>query len=106
MKKISIVFLLLSALTSCKKYLDVNQTPNNPTAVPPSTLLPGTTIGIAFANGNELNRATSAMVQHIAGVASQTAAYDVYNLDGSFSNQWNFEIYGGSINNLQILIDQ
>jgi hypothetical protein len=106
MKKISAIFLLFFALTSCKKYLDVNQTPNNPTDVPPSTLLPGTTVGIAFANGNELNRATSALVQHIAGVANQTAAYDIYNLDGAFSNQWNFEIYGGSLNNLQLLIDR
>lgn len=106
MKKISIVVLLFFALTSCKKYLDVNQTPNNPTDVPPSTLIPGTTIGIAFANGNELNRATSALVQHITGVANQTASYDIYNLDGSFSNQWNFEIYGGSINNLQLIIDR
>lgn len=106
MKKISILLLLIVGLSSCKKYLDVNQTPNNPTAVPPSTILPNTTIALAFANANDLNRAASALVQHIAGVANQTAAYDVYNLDGAFDNQWNFEIYNGAVNNLQILIDQ
>ncbi len=101
------MFLLSAVLfTSCKKFLDVNKTPNNPSTVPPSTILPNTTIALGFANGNDLNRATSALVQHIAGVANQTAAYDVYVLDGSFDNQWNFELYNGAINNLQILIDQ
>ncbi|MGE5106164.1 MAG: SusD/RagB family nutrient-binding outer membrane lipoprotein, partial [Sphingobacteriales bacterium] len=85
---------------------DVNSTPNNPLTVPPSAILPNTTIAMAFANANDLNRATSAIVQHIAGVANQTQAYDIYNLDGSFDNQWNGEIYNGCINNLQVLIDQ
>jgi hypothetical protein len=106
MKKISVLLLLFMVFASCKKYLDVNTTPNNPTAVPPSTILPTTTIGLAFANSNDLDRATSALVQHIAGVANQTAAYYVYNLDGAFDNQWNGEIYGNTLNDLQILIDQ
>ena len=91
---------------SCKKFIDVNTSPNNPPTVPAATLLPTTTIGLAFANSNDLSRATSALVQHIAGVANQTAAYDVYNLDGAFDNQWNAEIYGIDLSDLQILIDQ
>ena len=107
MKKVSIILLSgLVLFTSCKKFLDVNNTPNNPTTVPASTILPNTLIALGFANSNDLNRATSALMQHIAGVANQTAAYDVYALDGAFDNQWNFEIYNGAINNLQILIDQ
>lgn len=106
MKKILIIILTLCVLTSCKKYLDVNATPNNPLAVPPNTILPTATIAMAFANSNDLNRVTSVLSQHIAGVANQTAAYDVYLLDGSFDNQWSGEIYNGAINNLQILIDQ
>ena len=97
MKKISFLFLLFITFASCKKFIDVNVTPNNPTAVPPNTILPTTTIGLAFANSNDLNRVTSALIQHIAGVANQTAAYDVYLLDGSFDNQWNGEIYGVSL---------
>ena len=106
MKKVSFLFFLLIAFASCKKYLDVNISPNNPPSVPATTILPTTTIGLAFANSNDLNRATSALVQHIAGVANQTAAYDVYNLDGAFDNQWNGEIYGTDLNDLQILIDR
>jgi len=107
MKKISfLLFLFIVFFASCKRYLDVNISPNNPPSVPATTILPTTTIGLGFANSNDLNRATSALVQHIAGVANQTAAYDVYNLDGAFDNQWNGEIYGVDLADLQILIDQ
>ena len=106
MKKLSFLFLIFISFISCKKFLDVNTTPNNPTAVPPNTILPTTTIGMGFANSNDLDRATSALAQHIAGVGNQTAAYDVYNLDGNFDNQWNGEIYGINLSDLQILIDQ
>jgi len=106
-KSFFIYFLLPAVLLlgSCKKYLNVNTSPNNPQTVPSTVLLPTTTIGIAFANSNDLDRATSAIMQHIAGVANQTQGYDVYNFSGAFDNQWNGEIYGGSINNCQTLIN-
>src|SRR5436189_5817545 len=107
MKKISFIILLPIVFASCKKYIaDVNTSPNNPQVAPVTTLLPTTEIGLAFANSNDLNRATSALMQHIAGVANQTLAYDVFNLDGSFDNQWNSEIYGNTLSDLQIIIDQ
>ncbi|MEO7445409.1 MAG: SusD/RagB family nutrient-binding outer membrane lipoprotein [Ferruginibacter sp.] len=105
MKKLLFIILAAALFTSCKKgFLDVNTTPNNPTVVPPSVILPNTTIGIAFANGNDLNRAASVLVQHTAGVANQVRDYDLFNLDGAFDNQWNGEIYGGTLNNLEVLI--
>ncbi len=107
MKKISSLLILTALSVSCSKdYLDVNKTPNNPTAVPPSALLPNVVIATAFANANDLNRGASVLVQHTAGVANQVAAYDVFALDGAFDNQWNFEVYNGCINNMQVLIDQ
>lgn len=105
MRKLILFLIILALFASCKKYLDVNQTPNNPISVPPSVLLPTTTTAIAFANTNDLDRATSLLVQHIAGIASQAADYDVYKLEGYFDNQWNFELYNGAINNLAKLID-
>ncbi|HEY4336969.1 MAG TPA: SusD/RagB family nutrient-binding outer membrane lipoprotein, partial [Puia sp.] len=103
-----LLFLLLLStlgLGACKKYLDVNTSPNQPSAVPPATLLPTTEIGIGFANSNDLDRATSAIMQQIAGVANQTQGYDVYNFSGAFDNQWNGELYGGVINNCVNLIN-
>jgi hypothetical protein len=106
LNKICILSVGLLSMASCKKYLAVNTTPNNPTTVPPSVLLPTTTIAIAFANQNDLNRASSALIQHIAGVANQTQQYDIYNLAGNFDNQWNNELYDGAIVNCRQLIAQ
>jgi hypothetical protein len=104
MKKIAIYILLLSSLASCKKFMDINTDPNNPTDVPPKLILPTTTVGIAWTNGNQLGRAASLLIQHNAGIAGNPAAFDVYNLEGQFDNQWNFELYAGTIVNLRILI--
>jgi hypothetical protein len=109
MKKLNIILIIfaIASLAACKKgFLDVNTTPNNPTTVPPSVLLPNITIATAFGNGNDLNRAASVLIQHAAGTGNQVASYDQFFLDGAFDNQWNFEIYNGAINNMQLLIDQ
>lgn len=105
-RKLILLLLAGIALGSCKKYINVNTSPNAPTSVPPSVLLPTTEIGIAFANGNDLDRATSAITQQIAGVANQTQGYDVYNFSGAFDNQWNGELYGGVVNNCRAMINQ
>jgi hypothetical protein len=105
-QRILILLLFTGTLIgSCKKYVAVNTNPNNPTVVPPSVLLPTTITGIAWSNGNDLSRATSAIMQHIAGVANQTLGYDVYNFSGAFDNQWNGELYDGIINNCVALIN-
>lgn len=106
MRKYIILLLVIVALASCKKFLDVNKTVNNPLDVPARLLLPTTTVGMAWSNGNALGRAASVLVQYNAGLAGDPDDYDAYNLEGDFDNQWNFEIYNGTINNLRILIDK
>lgn len=87
------------------KFLDVNTTPNAPTAVTMPVLLTSTVINTGFMATNELGRATSVLTQQYAGIANASAAYDTYVLRGSFDNQWNFELYGGTLINAQTLID-
>jgi hypothetical protein len=107
MNKTIIYILLISlSITSCKKYLDVNVDPNNPTDVPQRLLLPTTSVGMAWANANELGRAAALLVQYNSGVSGSPAAFDVYNLEGNFDNSWNYEIYNGTISNLRILVDK
>lgn len=108
MKKLAIFLITIGCvLGSCKKgFLNINDNPNSPTAVPPSAILPNILIGTAFTNANDLNRAASVLVQHTAGVANQVQQYDIFNLDNNFDNQWSFEIYDGVLINAQILIDQ
>lgn len=106
MRRLLYFILLAVAFISCKKYLDVNQTPNNPLDVTPRLMLPNTTVGMAWANSNALGRAASVLVQYNAGLTGDPADFDVYALEGFFDNQWNGEIYYGTINNLRILIDK
>ena len=101
-----LVLPLLAGLGSCTSFLDVNVTPNNPTSVPPSVLLPTSEIGSAFANANELNRFASTIMQQLAGAANSPATYDIYQTNGGdFGNQWRFELYGGALVNYQKIID-
>jgi len=104
----TLVLTLALGLGSCSDFLNesVNITPNNPTAVPPSVLLPTVEIATAFANANELNRFTSTIMQQLAGAAGSPQTYDVYQTNGSdFGNQWRFELYGGALVNAQKIID-
>ena len=86
------------------KFLDVNATPNNPLAVAPSALLNGVEVTTGFTVGNDLGRVTDLLVQHMAGIANQPRSYDVYLLRGNYDNQWNNELYGGSLINAQQII--
>ncbi|MES2457618.1 MAG: SusD/RagB family nutrient-binding outer membrane lipoprotein [Bacteroidota bacterium] len=106
MKKIILYAACVLSLASCKKFLDVNTDPNKAVTVPSKVLLPTTTIGIGWANTNELGRAASVLVQYNAGLANQSLGYDSYNLAGLFDNQWDYEIYAKVVNNLRIIIKQ
>jgi hypothetical protein len=106
MKKIIIYTTFILAGVSCKKFIDVNQSPNDPTDVPPKLLLTTTTIAGAWANSNELGRAAGVLVQYNTGVNGNPRSYDHFELEGFMDNQWNQEIYSGNINNLRILIDK
>jgi hypothetical protein len=103
---VGVALAFSASLTSCGDYLDINVNPNNPTAVPPSTLLPTGLAGSAFANANELNRFSSTIMSVTAGAQNSPFAYDRYNTNGDdFGNQWRFEIYGGALINYKKLIE-
>lgn len=104
--KTAVVAFALS-FTACEKYLDVNDTPNNPLEVPAATLLPTGLAGTAFANSNELNRFASTIMSVTAGAGGSPSDYDIYIVDGDdFGNQWNFELYGAALVNYKKLIEQ
>jgi hypothetical protein len=99
-----IFILILAAVSSCSKsYLDVNTNPNAVVDVPAKTILPTTTVGMAFTFSNETARAAGLLMQYNAGIAGQAAAYDQWNI-GSLDNSWSNEIYTNVVNNLGILI--
>lgn len=105
-KSVLLTTAALIGLGSCTNFLDVNVTPNNPTAVPPSVLLPTVEVATGFANANELNRFCSTIMQQTAGAANSPATYDIYQTNGGdFGNQWRFDLYGGALVNAQKIID-
>ncbi len=104
-KKTYILVPVLAILSGCQQFLDVNVTPNNPTAVTPAVLLPTIEIGAAFANANELNRFASVAVQQLAGAGGTPAATDIYATTGSdFNNQWQGELYNSTLINANEII--
>ncbi|MBD2700998.1 SusD/RagB family nutrient-binding outer membrane lipoprotein [Spirosoma sp. BT702] len=106
-RKSALLLPFLLGMGACSKFLDVNVTPNNPTAVPNTVLLPGAEFGTAFANANELNRFASTLTQQLAGAANSPQNYDVYVHSGAdFGNQWRFELYDGALVNYQQVIKQ
>jgi len=91
------MLLLAISFAGCKKFLDVNVTPNKPTKVPPTLLLPTALSGTAFATSNELNRFTAVTMDYLTGASGSPATWDIYNTDGGdFGNQWSFELYGSA----------
>lgn len=97
---------LLGGAYGCKDYLDVNVSPNLPDQVSPQSLLASGIAGAAFANGNELTRFSSVIMNYLSGAAGSPATYDIYNTNGAdFGNQWRFEIYGGALITNQKMIE-
>lgn len=106
-KKTYILVPVLALLSGCQKFLDVNVTPNNPTAVTPAVLLPTIEVGAAFANANELNRFASIVVQQLAGAGGTPQTTDIYATTGvDFNNQWQGELYNSTLINANEVIRQ
>ncbi len=102
-KILSLTLFVVACISCNKSFLDVNKSPNTVTDVPAKTLLPNTTVSMAFANSNELGKAAGLLMQYNAGIAGISYAYDVWNING-FESQWANEIYDGALNNLAIII--
>lgn len=107
LSRLGLAATLVVGASGCEKeYLDVNKNPNQPATVTPAVLLTGIEAETGFTAGDEINRVSSLLIQHSAGVINQVASYDSYSLRGSFDNQWSYDIYGGSLINTRLLIDQ
>ena len=80
-------FLILSGITSCKKFLDVNNNPNQPTAPPINGLL-GNVIQGTMLNNYQAANVTSYYVQYLASAntASPTDVYDPIDASSLWTN--------------------
>jgi hypothetical protein len=92
------VLSLAVVFAGCKKYLDINDTPNNPLQVQPAQLLSAGLSGTAFASAGDLNRFGSVTMDYFTGTGGSPQGWDIYNTNGAdFGNQWRFDLYGGAL---------
>ena len=100
----------LLALSSCEKFLDVNQNPNLLLQAPPANVLVAGQAHLGFLMGSDLHRYSSLIAQQFSGQGgsgTQTAEYDRYNITATdLNNVWRGGIYGGAQADLQRLVLQ
>jgi hypothetical protein len=103
MKSITYLILLtlfLGFFTSCEKFLDINDDPNNPVDATILDLMPSAQLGIAFAFSNIPGRVGEDAVQHLV-----IGRFDGWAADASdFSNDWRFSLYAGGLKDIEDII--
>ena len=95
------IIVIAGSFTSCEKFLDINDDPNNPTDAAIIDLMPAAQIGISFGLSNHLNRVAEDAVQHLV----VTARYDGWSVEpADVSNDWRFSLYAGGLKDLEVII--
>src|ERR1700754_278047 len=90
---------VLLVSSSCKKFVDINADPNNPTTAQLSLLLPSTEISLV-GNMYQLNSGTSTFVQQTVFSTGQSR----FQQQGDdFSNSWD-GFYSQTLNDLELVI--
>ncbi len=104
-----LIFLLLAAslgVAGCKKFLDVNDNPNNPETASPRLLLPTVeaSMGQLIGNGFQIYGGIWAQYWTQSPTASQYRSFDQYNVSNTtFDRSW-LTIYHNALQNAQLII--
>jgi len=98
---------LLLAVSSCDKdkFLGNNLDPNNPQVVPPGVVLTSLEAHTAFVTTNTVGRVAELFMQRYAGVLNQPLTQDAYGIRGEFDNEWQFDLYAGTLADAQDMIN-
>ena len=104
--------LLLGSITSCQKYLDINQDPDRivETKAPMDLLLTNVQVNIGFAGGSDLFRYPALFMQHFTGQGvgpiTQTQDYDKYLIQSADVNNLWSGFNAVTLNDIEIIIRQ
>jgi hypothetical protein len=109
--KVMMFFAGVVAISSCKKFLDINK---NPDALPDSNapiaqLLTSAQVNLGFEGGSDLFRYTTLIMQQMSGEASQpnqTFDYYRYNITGSDENNVWSSINATTLSDLELILKQ
>jgi len=107
--KLLFAMILLSALafTGCKKFLDINDNPNNPDNAEPSLLLPTVQASLGQVVGNSFQTFGNFWAQYWTQnpSATQYRSIDQYRVTNTdFDRPW-LTIYRNALQNAQLIID-
>ena len=107
--KIKIYFLSLFALvfTSCSDYVDgLDKSPNSPTDVPISLLMPSTQASTFSSYTGQLARMASVFTQQSTGRLFQYESLQIFDFnENDVDNDWG-QIYNRGLINAQLIIDK
>ena len=100
--QILLIVVLAGYFTSCEKFLDINDDPNNPSDAGIIDLMPATELGIVFAFSNIPDRVAEDAVQHLV-----VQRFDGWSVEPSdLSNAWRFDLYAGGLKDLSLIIEK
>lgn len=96
-------------LSSCKKFVDINDDPTRLKDPDASLILPAAQGRIGFTMGSDIHRFTSLWVQQFAaqgGGSAQPTQYDKYAVgEGDINNTW-AATFAGTLSDLQKVIQK
>lgn len=101
MKKIiniSFIVAIIISISGCSDFVEgYDKSPNSPTEVTPAMLLSAAELGLQTSYTSGIVRASSILVQQLAGTKDQTLAVASYSIrEGDNVNEWN-TIYGNVV---------
>ena len=109
LKNILLVAIMLTSLSACDSFLDINVNPNSTTEVPPKTILASITAEMGFRGGSDIHRFSAIWAQQFtggSGVGVQTVEYSLYNVTATdVNNVWRGGFYGSLLADAQQLIE-
>ena len=109
--KLIILFAGIVAISSCKKFLDINKDPDRlpDSNAPIAQLLTSAQVNLGFEGGSDLYRFTTLIMQQMSGEASQpnqTYNYYRYNITSTDQNNVWSSMNASTLSDLQLIINQ
>jgi hypothetical protein len=105
-----IILFVLMYITSCRKTLDINTDPNNPSIAlgTPRLLFPAALLSTAGATGSEFAIIGGMWAQYWTQsvTANQYKTIDAYNIGSADYNRGYTELFSGALNNYQQVIEK
>ena len=107
---LALVSIIITGSLSCKKTLDINQDPNNPSVEvgTPKLLFPAATMSIAGAAGGDIAILGAIYGEYItqSSASNQYKSIDAYDVKSTDLNRQYTLLFAGGLKNLQAVIDK